>query len=403
MAAINGKTVRLLALAGVALAAWVAGTGTGQAPPPAAATRPGPRASTRFDLPGVGATLLKPFEVFRPQVIQDKQLVGYIDWSAKKIVAVGRSVQAGAGPAAALLARRGAATIALRNATARSVGVRIGINGRIDALKNGTLVVQALVKDFKVTRTYSRRIGGRTWWYAEVHVPMFGIKGVAAKLFDDQLQAHRVLARQWRRPAWVAPAKAELITGDVLVIDARGLGYNASMYPLVLGGGQILIDMETVPKATAVDHGLCAYGTTKLNFGELQSLYAAPPSRVELAAGAAPAWQNVDGIGLDRLLLAQAAAAPKPPATGPATRATTRPRRKSRRRAVRAIRATGKDKSVLVVADKDALKLLKDPAAAGLARGGRVLVVVDAAAAGVEGRLHPRPEGRALEIASRLR
>ena len=154
------------------------------------------------------------------------------------------------------------------------------------------------------------------------------------------------------------------------------------------------------PTATAVGHGLCAYGTTKLKFGELQSLYAAPASRVELAAAApAATWQNVDGVGLDRLLLAQAAAAPKPPAT----RATTRPRRKSRRRVVRATRAIGKDKSVLVVAEKDALKLLKDPAAAGLARGGRVLVVVDAAAAGVEGRLHGRPEGEALAIAPRLR
>ena len=403
MAAMNGKTLRLVTLAGVALAAWLAGTGTGQVRPAGATTGPAtrPRPSARFDLPGVEVALLRPFKVFRAEVKKDKQLVGYIDWSAKKIIAVGRSLQAGGRPADALMAQRAAATIALRNALAPAVGVRIGINGRVDGLRTGTVVIQGLVKDFKVTWTHRRKIGGRTYWYAEVHVPMFGVKNVAGKLFDAQLQAHRLLARRWRRARWVAPARAEGIAGDVLVIDARGLGFNPSMYPLVLGGGQILIDMETVPKPTAVNHGLCAYGTTELKFGKLQSLHPKPRAgaRVELAAGPAAPRQNVDGVGWDRMLLAQAAAATRPPATRP----TTRPRRRPRRRAVRAIRATGKDKSVLVVADKDALKLLKDPAAAGLARGGRVLVVVDAAAAGVEGRLPARPEGGAMEIASRLR
>ena len=46
---------------------------------------------------------------------------------------------------------------------------------------------------------------------------------------------------------------------------------------------------------------------------------------------------------------------------------------------------------MLVVSDKDSLKLLADPKAAGLVRNGRVLVVVDAAAAGMEGRRPSRP------------
>jgi hypothetical protein len=59
---------------------------------------------------------------------------------------------------------------------------------------------------------------------------------------------------------------------------------------------------------------------------------------------------------------------------------------------VRAQEGQGKDKAILVIGDKESLKLLSDPAAAHLAHNGRVLVVVDAAAAGLEGRM-PDTEG----------
>jgi len=103
-------------------------------------------------------------------------------------------------------------------------------------------------------------------------------------------------------------------------------------------------------------------------------------------------WGGLRRVARGRLLLAQAGPAPAPPTTAPAaSQPTPRPRQKARRRAVRAVRTGGKQKAVMVISNKDSAKLLADPKAAGLARQGRVLVVVDAAAGGMEGRRPRRP------------
>ena len=372
-----------------------------------------------FDLPGVGVELLAPFRAFRSEVKEDGRLRGYIDWSGKKIISVGRSMQSGRGGANAAAARRAAGLIALRNVLAASAGVRIGINGRIDAIRNGTIALQGIVKDFKVTRTYSQIKDGKVYWIAEVHVPMFGVGSVAGKFYDAQWKAHTVLVAGMKRAAWAAPAKPAATEGDLLVIDARGLGFSPSMYPLLVDpDNEILIGMKTVTRDVAVQRGLCAYATTDLKIEALQSLGGPAPSDrklVDLAAAAGARGQNVDGIRWSTLLLAQAAEAADPlqarpdssdqtataPATSPATQPTTRPRRKPRRFVVRATRTQGGEKAILVIDKQESLKLLKDPRAAGLARDGRVLVVVDAAAAGMEGRLPPGPPrpGEGVQIA----
>jgi len=372
-----------------------------------------------FDLPGVGVELLTPFRAFRSEVKEHGRVRGYIDWSGKKIISVGRSLQSGRGATGAPAARRAAAIIALRNVLALSAGVRIGINGRIDGIRNGTIALQGIIKDFKVTKTYSQIKDGKVYWIAEVHVPMYGVRGVAGKFYDAQWKAHTVLVAAMKRAAWTAPAKPAATEGDVLVIDARGLGFSPSMYPLLVSpDNAILIDMKTVTRDVAVRRGLCAYATTDLKFGELQSRRGRPLSEmklVDLAAAPGGRGQNVDGIRWSTLLLAQAAEAADPlpagpegsgeaataPATSPATQPTTRPRRKPRRFVVRATRTQGREKAILVIDKQESLKLLKDPRAAGLARDGRVLVVVDAAAAGMEGRLppgRPRP-GERVQIA----
>ncbi len=375
----------------------------------------GPQASTPFHLPGVDAGLLAPFQRARSEVVVAGQRRGFVDWSGKTLVAVGRSVQAGPGAAPALQARRAAEVIALRNVLAASLGVRIGINGRIEGLKNGRLFLKGHLKDFKVTRTYQRKQAGKTFWFAEVRVPMFGVKALAGRLYDEQLRTHRRLLGGRKRARWVAPAGGAHVGGDLIVIDARGLAFDPCMYPCVVTEDErVLLDMETVPRPVAVGRGCCSYATTELEFERLQS--RRPPAglgereraresvrRPEPAAGCpwalAMPSQDTDGVGWGTLVLARADA-PKAPAA--ATAPATRPRRKPRRHPVRALRAGGKNKAVLVISNKEALKLLKSPRAAGLARNGRVLVVVDAAGAGMEGRRPPRPEAP-VAIARRRR
>ena len=202
---------------------------------------------------------------------------------------------------------------------------------------------------------------------------MFGFKSIGGRMYDAQLAAHKTLVAGWRRAAWVAPAKPDDTAGDLLVIDARGSGFRPSMYPVFVDAdGRILMDMVTVGRNVAVNHGLCSYATTAMKFERLK---LSPPAGAPGPAGKAGPTSV--------------------PTTHPATRPTTGPgkpptvyrRRRPRRYAVRATRSKGKDKAVLVVGNKEALQMLRDPRASHLARNGRVLVIVDAAAAGIEGRL----------------
>jgi len=358
-----------------------------------------------FEMRGVEAALLRPFEILRRDIKENEEVKGYVDWSNRRIVTVGCSLQAGRRPVDALMARRAAEVIALRNALALSAGIRIGVSGRVDGLRNGTVALQGLLKDYEVARTYEQTLAGRLYCVAEVRVPMFGVRSVAAAVYDAQLSAHRGRVSGMRRAAWAECPPDAPAGGDILVIDARGLSLPPSMYPLVAcEDGQVFLDMETAAKGVAVGRGVCAWATTRVKYEELRSLRRADVLPTALVFGPSGREENFDGVPAERFLLAQAVAeadaatpASQPetsPASQPETAPASQPRRQPRRIPVKATRVDGKDKAVLVVGSEDALKALKDDGAADAARGGRVLIVVDAASAGMEGRLPDRTPGR---------
>ena len=363
-----------------------------------------PPAAPIIDLPGVTQETLHGFQPARGELDKDGERTGYVDWSRKVVVAVGRTEQRGTSGGDALMAQRGAEMTALRNSLAAVAGVPIGASGRVDALRDGRIDLQGFVKDFKITRTYSRQAGDVTYWYAEVEIPLFGVKSLAGRLYDSELAAQKVLTRGAPRARWADGDDPQADSGDVLVIDARGLGFKPSVFPVVMdAAGQVVLDMQTCEKKLAVERGPCAYGTTELKLDELRGRSALPAwSRNALAAGSG---MNVDGVEWWKLALAQADAPSEPageaspaeageatsaPSSQPAGDAASQPQAQTapaaRRFVYRAAATQDKNKAVLVIADEDSMKMLADPHVAGLAKSGKVLVVVDAAAAGLEGR-----------------
>ena len=283
-----------------------------------------------FELHGVDATVLKGLDVHRTVLVEAERTRAHVDWSNRTIVTLGRALQAGRRPVDALMARRAAGVIALRNALAMSAGVRIGPNGRVDGLRSGTVTIQGILKDYKITRERSQERNGRVYWIAEVHVPMFGIQSVAAGVYEEHVVSHRRQVTARKRAAWVDPAKDDETEGDVLVIDARGSGFTPCFYPLVVSeGGEVLIDVETVSKDVAIGRGTCAYARTKLTYEKLE---------IRPAEDAAPA---------------------------------------PGRYTVRALRADKKDKTTLILSDEDARRLLADGRLSALVQSGRVVVIVD--------------------------
>lgn len=321
---------------------------------------------------GVDSQMLAPFKPAAEPIAVGGKNLGRVDWGRRVIVAAGRSEQQGEGASAKLSAMNAARLIALRNAVAIGAGVPIGINGKVANLRNGKISFEAHVKDMTVKGYRSRKVGNRTYWIAEVDVPMFGINAFAGTVYNAQLQAHKQLIQGMTRIKWVQPLPAEKVAGDLLVIDARGIKFQPTMFPLVTDDvGQIVFDMQTVTKKEACSRGLCVYGTTKVTFEKLQSAV------------------DLRELDVDLLnLLVVAAAVEKNPASRPS-------KRKPRRIIFKASKVSGKQKATLVISGKDSRKMVSDPRTAALVRNGKVLVIIDAPAAGMEGFL----PGKGLKIA----
>ena len=310
----------VLALAGPHLQAAPADTSDDKATPATAQSPSQSLPSAAISIPGAEANLLTPFQPYR-QKMGDSA----IDWSAKELVAVGRSEQEYGGSSGALMARRAAELLALRNAMAMAAGVRIGPEGRVENLPQGQVILEGCLKDYKIANVHSRTTRGQTYWYAEARVPLFGVSGLSARFYDAQIQSQ--VPSGVNRASW-APADASP-RGDVLVIDARSCDFQMSMYPtLVSQDGRVLLDMQTASREVAINVGPCAAACTGLPFEKLKT--------AGLESGQA----------------------------GPA------------RILVKATAAQGAARTVLVVSDADAGRLLADPAAASAARGGRVVIVV---------------------------
>jgi len=349
------------------------------APATAPALAPG-----EIDLEGVDPVLLAPFKGLAEPVLDKGESVGVIDWGRKLIIAEGRSEQVGKTPRAEALAKRGASILAMRNAAALAAGVRMGADGRVANLRTGKIQIEAMLTGIRVTDVQAELVDGKTWWRAKVSLPLFGVKSLAVHIYDARSRTSVI--RTMRRIKWVEAAPPEAVAGDVVVIDARGTGMAPSLFPVILSADQqVLLDSQTVGKDIATQRGLCAYATTSETFDKLQSMLPGRGVTVlrALAAGEG-AEGNVDGLPLDRLVLAEAAGEASGDAKAAPATASAPARRKPRRLIVRADKADAT--SIALPADQSD-KLRNDATAAALVKAGKVLIIVDAAAAGQEGRL----------------
>ncbi len=333
-------------------------------------------------LPGVDRDLLKPFNPAAEPLVVGGKTAGRVDWGRRVAVAEGRARQEGVGGQAKIRARGAARVVAIRNAAAIGSGIPVGINGTVGDLRNGTVNFEAFVKDMTVSRYRSERKNGATWWVAEAEIPLFGIASFAAQIYDEQLSAHEGMVRGLRRTPWAPPLPEKQVAGDVVVIDARRLTFRPTMFPLLTDDDdRIVCDMKTAGKTNVCRYGLCGYATTKLTPRQLET------GPVAVAPGGGP---------LDLLVLAAVKQEPPGGTTDPPPKRKTG--RTPRRLVFRAVKTRGTQKAGLVVSKSDAKKITTDPRSAALFKKGRVLVIVDAPAAGLEGRRPFESNGDSLAI-----
>lgn len=301
---------------------------------------------------------------------------GRIDWTNGYILAEGQGLaqRGGFDKQAQLLAQKAAREMALRNALAMASGIRIDADGRVGQIANGLVRIEGTLRGHQEDKVE---------WFGDedpprarvtVRVPLWGVTAVSSWVAP----LHR--ARQTRNGGprrGLVVAQAD-VADFLLVIDARGADLAPCLFPVVKdGAGGVLYDVETPSGDLAGRVPLARYVETELSFEQLRAAVEGDGPVRFMLAGYRPTGQEVD------------ASATKGDATSqPTTRPVGKSRRRAKRRmAVKAMAVAGQGKTEVVLTQEDVDRIRRSPEGASALRRAQVVIVVNSAAAGTEGRL----------------
>jgi hypothetical protein len=332
---------------------------------------------------------------FQPHVLNQKG--GGIDWTSGEIIAEGVGKVRGSKAGDRLGAERGATLLAARNALAIANGIQIDASGRVGNMRNGQIKLDGVVKGQRVVATTWDNTKKPVECHVKLRVPMWGMTGVCTVFTDAQ---RRMAVQRGGKRLVLVDTKAD-VRDAVLVIDARGRKIEMCLFPTVVSAdGGVLYDVATRTDPQTKTQPPVRFVETDITFEKLQSCLERPAGWAGDETRVVLANQNpLRGSGLIHevrfsapieMIAATAFAmddpAPQPTTQGATSQPTSRPGR--RRVVVKAADLTpGKTQSQIVLTKEDAEKLRQSPEGANLLRDGKVIVVVDSAAAGMQGFL----------------
>ncbi len=263
---------------------------------------------------------------------------GRIDWAKGHVTAIGVGKAKSDSPRDRQMAERGATIVAARNAMALTMGLKVDDQGRLSGLKNGTVSIQGKIREHKVFMVDWRPDDTPPTCQVKLRVPLWGVKGVCTVIYD---QVRRETSRRGGSRVVLKSEQTD-VSRSWLVIDARGLGTEPSLFPTVVDeSGRVVYDVVTIRDTSQEAMRPVRYAESRLSFEELSA-------RAGLRADS------------------DSGAAAEPDASRPMERL----------RMVRAVRSTS-SKSRIVLANDDASALSQSAECASLLRGGRVIVLVD--------------------------
>lgn len=213
---------------------------------------------------------------------------GSIDWGSGVVIAKGIGAPNPSMPAA--IARpsaiRVAKMIALRNAMEIIKGIPLNSETTIE---NGMLAndkihtsIQGFIKKFE----YVKDENGKIEHYMSdgtveilVKVPINGLGGVGEATFS--LEAHEITSTpKERRMPRVSGVSTSVYSG--LIIDARGLGVKPAISPKVLDeNGKEIYGSAYISKSFAVKYGIAGYAKTVKNAQKQESRIGSTPGLVK--------------------------------------------------------------------------------------------------------------------------
>jgi hypothetical protein len=310
---------------------------------------------------------------FRAHVVNQKG--GGIDWTTGELIVEGVGKLRGNRPGDRLGAQRAASLVAARNALAIANGIQIDARGRVENMRSGRISLDGVVKGQRVVDTTWDNTRNPVECHVKLRVPLWGLTGICTVFSDSQ---RRVALQQGGRRLQLANVHAD-VTESVLIIDARGRKPDLCLFPVVRSAdGAVLYDIATRTDPQTRSDPPVRYVETDIIFEKLRASLDGPARTAVLGMQAL----SVHGSVLPMFLYGENPSSQ--PTTGPASQPTSRPGR--RRVVVKAAHPIpGQANSQIVLTKEDAEKLRQSPEGASLLRNGKVIVVVDSAAAGIQG------------------
>ncbi|MBN1514112.1 MAG: hypothetical protein JXB13_18995 [Phycisphaerae bacterium] len=296
---------------------------------------------------------------------------GFIDWAEGFILAEGKGIAESRDEQGQLMAQRAATVDASRNALAIALGVPLDGKALVGGAGDARVKIQGVIRGHQVKE--SEWFPNETPPRARVvlRVPFWGAKGVATVFYEKQRSA---AARRANRLSLIAEEVD--VSEAVLIIDARGLKTAPCLFPVVTDEqGRVVYDVSRIARDGRDRGPVVRYVESRLTLQELSALFEGPALQPRLAS-----HQPVDP---------PAATTASRPTSAPATQPGTpdaSTKRQRKRIVVKAADAGAASGTQIVLTTEDAEALRQTPEGASLLRSGRVVVVVDSAAAGIEGR-----------------
>ncbi len=314
---------------------------------------------------------------FKPYV--ERSAKGEVDWEKGILRVVGRAkVAAGADAKTQLNARRAAVADAYARAMEVVSGVRISGDEKIaDAEKaDATLSVRikGLVQGGKVVAENATAPGGN--YEVTLEVPMRGLRGVQTTLLDRLGTPKETV--ETAEMSNVSDQEAEF-TG--ILIDARGTGLQAGLFPRILDAdGNVIADPGESDPTVLAERGQAAYVVSEPgDQGWMHERLGPNPVmfRAEVLGG-----EPYDVAGLEPMVLAQNAPRIRKISSGNL-------RQGKKPMQIKGVKTNGRTQVNLLVSTTQANKAQFKSNLKNLFGKCKVVVVMDSQIGGTEGRLVP--------------
>ncbi|GMU32891.1 MAG: hypothetical protein HS101_05020 [Planctomycetia bacterium] len=164
---------------------------------------------------------------------------GKVDWASGHLLVEGIGKARGTDEQQQQMAERAATVVAARNALALAAGIQINRYGRFSDVRDGTVQIEGLLKGHLAVDVNWDPAAKPPSCTITLSVPLWGIKGLSATVFEEERQRARSSAHM---P--IAGSQGTKASDDeYLLIDCRGTHIEPCLFPIIINSdGRVLYD-----------------------------------------------------------------------------------------------------------------------------------------------------------------